>query len=417
MKSDGMLLGEKITKRYPRRGSVQLVRLGSAAQFTCSRCRGTKTARLVAVDGETLYCNGCYRRLGTEPITVRQALPQAPGERRAAPPPPAPTATRAWNPARTVVRQRDWGLPFGVSDSGRVVEWSVTVRAEHLSRGTCPVPVEAAPRILGKPLNVAFLQRGRRSGAFDYQSGALLRQSGDRPVLTGVRWHSSILPGTRVRIRWTEQTGSRLTVTCTALRKAVVVAGTVCLYEYDPRVMTRDLAAADIQADRSEELVLITLRELGYLDEQGRALLPRPALVRNVGEHAGQRPVPVQETEAAIERLLSRALLTWEKGSVGRNGELTYPARFGESLVDLLCYAPRVRDVKEQDIRVVEGQGARAADAHRVAGHLMRIGHLGKEASPEAAAAYVHDRKRAGLAGPHRLPRGYTYVREHERGG
>ncbi|WP_328449165.1 hypothetical protein OG780_17140 [Streptomyces sp. NBC_00386] len=54
--------------------------------------------------------------------------------------------------------------------------------------------------------------------------------------------------------------------------------------------------------------------------------------------------------------------------------------------------------------------------AHRVAGHLMRIGHLGKEASTEAKAAYREDHARAGLAGPHVLPRGYTYVREHERG-
>ncbi|GAA3498888.1 hypothetical protein GCM10019016_059910 [Streptomyces prasinosporus] len=51
-----------------------------------------------------------------------------------------------------------------------------------------------------------------------------------------------------------------------------------------------------------------------------------------------------------------------------------------------------------------------------MAGHLMRIGHLGKEASPEARAAYREDHRRAELAGPHELPRGFTYVREHERG-
>lgn len=57
-----------------------------------------------------------------------------------------------------------------------------------------------------------------------------------------------------------------------------------------------------------------------------------------------------------------------------------------------------------------------SAGAHRVAGHLMRIGHLGKGASAEAKAAYREDHKRAGLAGSHELPRGFTYVREHERG-
>jgi hypothetical protein len=46
----------------------------------------------------------------------------------------------------------------------------------------------------------------------------------------------------------------------------------------------------------------------------------------------------------------------------------------------------------------------------------MRIGHPGEEASPEARAAHREDHKRAGLAGPHELPRGFTYVREHGRG-
>lgn len=80
------------------------------------------------------------------------------------------------------------------------------------------------------------------------------------------------------------------------------------------------------------------------------------------------------------------------------------------------CYAPVLREADREDLRHAEPEVAYSLAAHRVAGHLMRIGHLGKAASAEARAAYRDDHQRAGLAGPHELPRGFTYVREHERG-
>lgn len=62
MNVDGKLLGEKIMKKYPRRGDTQLVRLGAVAEFKCSRCSQTKRARLVAVHKDAVLCNGCYGR-------------------------------------------------------------------------------------------------------------------------------------------------------------------------------------------------------------------------------------------------------------------------------------------------------------------------------------------------------------------
>lgn len=193
------------------------------------------------------------------------------------------------------------------------------------------------------------------------------------------------------------------------------VIGTMVRYVYDPRIMTRELGAFDARVDRVEELVLIALRELGYLDEQGRALLPQEALFRNTVERAQSELYSAEEIYEAIERLLSRGILTWEQGSVSGVGELHHPARGGEIPVPLLCYAPPLRAPSQDEIRT--GMVAVGSmSAHRVSGHLMRIGHLGKVASPEARAAYSEDHRRAGLAGPHELPRGFTYVREHERG-
>ncbi len=215
-------------------------------------------------------------------------------------------------------------------------------------------------------------------------------------------------------VRW--DTWRKVRLAYTPLDEPVVFGGTVVRYAYDPRIMTRELAAFDARVDRVEELVLIALRELGYLDEKGRALLPREALIRNTIERAQSERPATRKIHGAIERLLSRSILTWEQGSVNRAAMLHYPARRGETPVALLCYAPVLREANREDLRNSETEGVYSASAHRVAGHLMRIGHLGKEASPEAQAAYREDHKRAGLAGPHELPRGFTYVREHERG-
>ncbi|MFE1509086.1 hypothetical protein [Streptomyces sp. NPDC058726] len=405
------LLGKKVVKAHPPRDDMQLVRLESVASFTCARCAGEKTARLVAVRGDTLLCNGCYGQL--------RASASEGGRPPAASTSPSAVAARE-SPSvqddfpQVVVEELDSGLPYSVVDNGLTVEWKFHVRAEHLLHGTCPVPTampsRAAPQ---EPLALTFLRGRNRIGILDQQEGATLRAEADPPLLTGLTWQAFVLPGTRVSVRW--DTWRKLRLAYTPLDKPVVFGGTVVRYAYDPKIMTRELAAFDARVDRVEELVLIALRELGYLDEKGRALLPREALLRNTMERAQSERPSASKIGGAIDRLLSRGILTWEEGSVNRAGMLHYPARRGDTPVPLLCYTPKLRDAEHEDLRDNAG-AAHSTSAHRVSGHLMRIGHLGKEASPEARAAYREDHKRAGLAGPHELPRGFTYVREHERG-
>ncbi|MBT2411753.1 hypothetical protein J7I94_14450 [Streptomyces sp. ISL-12] len=306
-------------------------------------------------------------------------------------------------------------MPHSVINTGLTVEWKFHVRAEHLLHGTCPVPAAMADRAAPhEPLDVTFLRGRHRIRTLDEQKGVRLRTTGADPALTGLTWQSFVLPGTRVSVRW--DTWRKLRFAFTPLDKPVVFGGSVVRYAYDPRIMTRELAAFDARVDRVEELVLIALRELGYLDEKGRALLPQEALLRNTADRAETERPPRKKIVAAIERLLTRRILTWERGSVNQAAMLHYPARPGETEVPLLCYAPVLRDAGREEIRETTSDDGYGMNAHRVAGHLMRIGHLGKEASPEAKASYREDHKRAGLAGPHELPRGFTYVREHERG-
>ncbi|MEV5332733.1 hypothetical protein [Streptomyces werraensis] len=406
------LLGRKIVKVRPPRGGMQLVRLESVASFTCSRCAGEKTARLVAVRGDTLLCNGCYGRLGASAVEgsgpATASTSTLAGRDREPPP------VRTEDLTQVVVEELDGGLPHSVVNTGLTVEWKFHVRAEHLLHGTCPVPTEMAVRAAPQePLDLKFLRGRHRIGILDQQKGIKLRTEGDLPLLTGLTWQPFVLPGTRVSARW--DTWRELRLAYTPLDKPVVFGGTVVRYAFDPKIMTRELAAFDARVDRVEELVLISLRELGYLDKEGRALLPREALLRNTSERAQSERPPVNKIDGAIDRLLSRGLLTWEEGGVNRAGMLHYPARRGDTPVPLLCYTPTLREAEREELRDDVG-AAYSMSAHRVAGHLMRIGHLGKEASPEARAAYREDHKRAGLAGPHELPRGFTYVREHERG-
>ncbi|MGC4982599.1 hypothetical protein ACLQ18_18515 [Streptomyces sp. DT193] len=411
-----MLLGEEITERYPRRGDMQLFRLEAVAEFTCSRCMRAKKAWLVAVCDDSIICNDCY---GRSEVEVEGVVHVSLGENGHA----GPSAPEGKDLSRVVVEETNQGFPFSVVSTGQAVGWKLYVRAENLVHGTCPVPVEIVDRIPRTPLNIALVSGGnltlvqsaKRVHILDYQSGARLQLEGDQPFLTGISWHPFVLPGTRVAMRWDQRARTRLHIAYTRLSKPVIVAGTIVRYAYNPRIMTRDLAATDVRANRAEELVLITLRELGYLDERGRALLPEPALIRNSIERAEPGQASRMEIKEAIQSLQSRKLLTWEWGSLGAGDRLHYPARAGEDPVELLCYTPAVCEV-DQEVLQPGGHGATAARAHRVAGHLMRIGHLGKEASAEARAAYRYDHQRAGLAGPHELPRGYTYVREHERG-
>ncbi|WP_459738330.1 hypothetical protein [Streptomyces sp. E-15] len=420
MKVGGGLLGKKVVKTYPQRGDVQLVRLAAVASFTCARCGQAKTAKLVAVRGDDRYCNGCYGRMEAPASEHDQRSRADTGRLPAAASSPSavadtePPALRAEDLARVVVEELDSGLPHSVVNGGLTVDWKFHVRAEHLLHGTCPIPVEMASRAAPQePLDLTFLRGRHRIRVLDEQKGVRLDLSGEEPVLTGLAWQSFVLPGTRVSVRW--DTWRKLRLAYTPLDEPVVFGGTVVRFAFDPKIMTRELAAFDARVDRVEELVLIALRELGYLDEKGRALLPGEALIRNTIERAQPERPPRKKISGAIERLLSRGILTWEQGSVDRTTMLHYPARRGETPVPLLCYAPVLRVAEREDLRD-DTSAAYSVSAHRVAGHLMRIGHLGKEASPEAKAAYREDHARAGLAGPHDLPRGFTYVREHERG-
>ncbi|MER5396973.1 hypothetical protein [Streptomyces sp. NPDC002599] len=227
-----------------------------------------------------------------------------------------------------------------------------------------------------------------------------------------VDWPACAFPGIRVKARWDMR--EKIKISFKLLTAPLVVGGRVIRHDYDPRVMTRDLVAVDAPINHGEIAVLLTLRELGLLDVHGNAVLPEEALVRNTLERFPEGTSTVA-IEVAIVTLLSRGELTRRSGSEDERGCLCYPALPSGRPIDLLVWEPAPRLATKEELRADDARLGLAATAHSVAGHLMRIGHLGKEASPEARDAYREDHLRAGLAGSHELPQGYTYVRAHER--
>ncbi|KAF8993199.1 hypothetical protein BDQ17DRAFT_159435 [Cyathus striatus] len=56
----------EVVKHYAPRGAYRQYRLATSTNFTCSRCKNDKKAKLVATcnsEWNALLCNGCYGEL------------------------------------------------------------------------------------------------------------------------------------------------------------------------------------------------------------------------------------------------------------------------------------------------------------------------------------------------------------------
>ncbi len=243
-----------------------------------------------------------------------------------------------------------------------------------------------------------------------------LRKKVTKEHLRGIRWPSELLPGTRVTANLDR---SRLRLSLTLLERPVFIAKRRFSYTYDPRIIARELPTSLAHSPAGiavslDVLVQETIRKLGYLDEAGSALLPVENLIRGVRSRAISHQYSSDAIRASVNGLINRRRLTWETGSCAADGVLHFPARPGERTVRLVCYTPFVVP-KPKKQRIVHLPSA--SSRHGVAGHLMKIEHLGKQASAAALAAYAEAHRSAGLTGTHHLPKGHTYVKPHKRGG
>ncbi|MET7848349.1 hypothetical protein ABZT48_08875 [Streptomyces avermitilis] len=313
-----------------------------------------------------------------------------------------------------VIQQPDPGQPYDVVETESGLQWTFVIRQRHLDHGQCPLPAQAIRRI--RMAKVVDLHDGR---AFPTVLLASLGKKITKERLQGIHWpQTKVVPGTRVTAKLDR---SRLRLILAPLERPVFIAKKQFLYEHDPRIIVRELPmnlthSRDDTTPSLDVLVQETIRKLGYLDEEGHALLPMENLIRNVRSRSASERYSSEAVRVSVNGLISRKRLTWETGSCAADGILNFPARPGERTIRLVCCMPFVLPkLKKEQPRVV--QLPSATSQHGVAGHLMRIEHLGKQASDEARAAYTEAHRSAGLTGSHKLPKGRTYVRTHKRGG
>ncbi|MCX4514413.1 hypothetical protein OHA27_29650 [Streptomyces sp. NBC_01619] len=311
-----------------------------------------------------------------------------------------------------LIRQPDPGQLHDVVETASELQWTFVIRRHHMEHGQCPLPSQAARRI--RTAKVVHLDHGRGFPTVLLDS---LRKKVTKEHLRGIRWpRAELMPGTRITAKLAH---SQLRLFLTPLERPVFIGEKRFSYAYDPQIIARELptslahnpAGIGVSLD---VLVQETIRKLGYLDEAGSALLPVENRIHGVRSRGMSHQYSSDAIRASVNGLIARKRLTWETGSCAADGVLQFPARPGERTVRLVCYTPFVLP-KPKKQRVVHLPSA--SSRHGVAGHLMKIEHLSKQASDTAQAAYAEAHRSASLTGTYQLPKGHTYVKPHKRGG
>ncbi|MDX5571879.1 hypothetical protein [Streptomyces sp. ID01-9D] len=391
-----------------------LQKLSAPVSFSCHQCGRATTDTAVAIKttsaGRQLaHCTDCHLRRLTEVASAHE--PHAPAVGAV----PAPDGAEGVATSRldetVLIRQPDPGLPHDVVETASELQWTFVIRRHHVEHGQCPLPPQAARRI--RTAKVVHLDHG---GGFPTVLLDSLHKKVAKEHLQGIRWPPDLLVGTRVTANLDR---SRLRLSLTLLERPSFIAKRRFSYAYDPRIIARELPTSLAHSPAGtgvslDVLVQETIRRLGYLDEAGSALLPVVNLIRDVRSRGMSHQHSSDAIRASVNGLIARKRLTWETGSCAADDVLHFPARPSERTVHLVCYTPFVLP-KPKKQRVVSLPST--SSRHGVAGHLMKIEHLGKQASDTAQAAYAEAHRSAGLTGTHQLPKGHTYVKPHKRGG
>ncbi|MBK3528314.1 hypothetical protein ACWCQF_13135 [Streptomyces rubiginosohelvolus] len=407
--------GAEILQSTRTHGRWTLQKLSAPISFPCHQCgRATKDTvvaiKTTSAGRKLAHCADCHLHGLTNVASAHK--PHAPVVGTASAPDGAEGAATSRPDETVLIRQPDPGQPHDVVETASELQWTFVIRRHHVEHGQCPLPSQAARRI--RTAKVVHLDHGRGFPTVLLDS---LRKKVTKEHLRGIRWPGAeLMPGTRITAKLDR---SRLRLSLTPLERPVFIGSKRFSYAYDPRIIARELPMSLAHSPAGigvslDVLVQETIRKLGYLDESGSALLPVENLIRGVRSRGTSHPYSSDAIRASVNGLINRSRLTWETGSCAADGVLHFPARPGERTVRLVCYTPFVLP-KPKKQRVVHLPSA--SSQHGVAGHLMKIEHLGKQASVTAQAAYAEAHRSAGLTGTHQLPKGHTYVKPHERGG
>ncbi|WP_410582288.1 hypothetical protein [Amycolatopsis sp. lyj-108] len=307
------------------------------------------------------------------------------------------------------------------------IAWSQPMRLKYLIEGTLPLPDGAATAMRGRVpgLRLMMFHDGYELKVCQRTQDTTTELFTPRPQLSGVDWPLDFFVGIVLTCTWTRGS-SVVRATSTLLEEPVIVDGEFIEHRFDKSIITRDAAPGEGKRGSSgegsstreggaltlSERVLRAVRRLGLLDRDGRAVLTRTRLGAAVyGENTESA------LGEAVDQLICDGRLHTDLAGVDERGVLRFPAAPGQREIEVLVYEPSVaaasaRPDTASSRRTLEARFLRSTD---VAGHLRRIGHLGRVASEEKKAAYRAAQERIGR-GALELPPGYTYVPSFTRG-
>ncbi|MGA5302586.1 hypothetical protein ACPCHT_21845 [Nucisporomicrobium flavum] len=222
----------------------------------------------------------------------------------------------------------------------------------------------------------------------------------------GVAWPADLRPGVLVTVTW-QAARDEVVVRAAAMDEPMSVDGVAYYHEYDPKVVTRELAPDTSNRGR----VLRAVRRQGRVFDDGSAVLPESELAGHCGLGRGARGAFLLRN--AVDQLIREGYLTRVEGSVTSAGYPSYPAVDGQKVAEMLFYAPLVEPApwpgEDED-----DDGADRAE-HLVHGFVRK---LPPGARPSEKQVTLHERAvEEEQIEPSPLAPGYTYVKKHHRHG
>ncbi|MBG0565840.1 hypothetical protein [Actinoplanes aureus] len=282
---------------------------------------------------------------------------------------------------------------------GTVTRRLALLRAD-LDDAVCPVPEEIA-RGLGDRESVTVVLEHRAYGGTATRSSfeAAVRRDAGRH-LHGIDWPADLHPGVLVGIAW-RPAKDEIGLRTVSVEDPVSVDGIGYFHEYDPTVVTREFEPGKSNHGQ----VLGVVRRLGRVFDDGSAVSTEAAVAARCGLGRGARGAFLFRN--AVDQLIREGYVTRVPGSVGADGQPSYPAVDGEEPAEMLFYAPLVEPIPM-------GDGADRRE-HWVNGFIRKL-PPGAQPSPKQLAAYRRAVENEQIDEDTLAP-GYTFVKKHHRHG
>ncbi|GAA4259402.1 hypothetical protein [Dactylosporangium darangshiense] len=280
----------------------------------------------------------------------------------------------------------------------------LALRRADLDGGRCPLPAEWGP-VLPPHVTVTLEHRakGIAPGRVEFDAEPA---EDDGWRLTGLAWPDDVHPGMVVALA-RRAGGAEVVVRTVVLEEPMRIDGVNYYHEYDPVVVTREVAPG--VSNRGK--VLQAVRRLGRVFDDGSAVFPEAQLVRRGGLGRGARGTFLLRN--AVEQLIREGFVTRVEGSVDGGGNPSYPAIDGEEPAEMLFYAPLIEPaaVPGDD----EGGEGSERREHWVSGFLRKL-PPGAQPSPRQLSLHRQAVDSEQIDDVPLAP-GYTFVKKHHRNG